>query len=47
MWKLQYTQKASKSIRKLNPTQKESTREEIEKLAENPELGKQLKGTCQ
>lgn len=42
MWKIQYTQKAAKSILKLNPSIRDRIKKEIEKLESDPNLGKQL-----
>ena len=44
MWESQYTQKAAKSILKLNPTLRVRMVEELEKLQGDPDLGKQLTG---
>ena len=42
MWKIQYTQKAVKSLKKLNPNVLENLRVAIEELKSKPDLGKQL-----
>lgn len=44
MWKIQYTQKAVKSLKKLNPNVLENLRVAIEELKSKPDLGKQLTG---
>jgi len=44
VWKIQYTQKAAKSILKLNPSIRDRIKKEIEKLESDPNLGKQLIG---
>lgn len=44
MWKIEYTQKAVKSLKKLNPNVLENLRVAIEELKFKPDLGKQLAG---
>ncbi len=44
MWKIQYTQKAVKAFKKLNPDIKEKLRIAIEELRIQPDAGKQLAG---
>ena len=44
MWKIQYTQNAAKSVRKLNTVLRNRIRKGIEELITNPDLGKQLTG---
>ena len=45
MWKIQYTQKAAKSLKKLNPNVLENLRVAFEELKSEPDLGKQLTGS--
>jgi mRNA interferase RelE/StbE len=44
VWKIQYTQKAVKAFKKLNPDIKEKLRIAIEELKIQPGAGKQLAG---
>jgi mRNA interferase RelE/StbE len=44
VWKIQYTQKAVKTLEKLNPDVMENLRVKIEELKTQPDLGKQLTG---
>jgi mRNA interferase RelE/StbE len=45
MWKIQYTQKAAKTIKKLNPSIQQNIKKGIDLIRTNPEIGKQLKGS--
>jgi len=45
VWKIQYTQKAAKSLKKLNPNVLENLRVAFEELKSEPDLGKQLTGS--
>jgi len=44
VWKIQYTQKAVKTFKKLNPDVIENLRVKIEKLKTQPDSGKKLIG---